>query len=68
MARETIRDIIKNLPKEKLINLVIELYEQIDEEKKRSYCLEKQILDIDLLKSVIRHYEQRYNEEQKEKP
>ena len=68
MARETIRDIIKNLPKEKLVNLVIELYEQIDEEKKRSYCLEKQILDIDLLKSVIRHYEQRYNEEQKEKP
>ena len=68
MARETIRDIVKNLPKEKLINLVIELYEQIDEEKKRSYCLEKQILDIDLLKSVIRHYEQRYNEEQKEKP
>lgn len=48
--------------------MVIELYEQIDEEKKRSYCLEKQILDIDLLKSVIRHYEQRYDEEQKEKP
>ena len=68
MARETIRDIIKILPKEKLINLVVELYEQIDEEKKRSYSLEKQLLDIDLLTSIIKYYEYRYDEQQKEKP
>lgn len=63
-----LRDDLDKLPKENLITLIMNLYDQINEEKERSYGLEMQLLNREFYIAQLKYYEEYYDEQQKEKP
>ena len=63
-----LRDDLDKLPKANLITLIMELYDQINEEKERSYGLEMQLLNREFYIAQLKYYEEYYDEQQKEKP